>query len=65
MQYFIPALTLMFIGLKLTNFIDWSWWWVLSPIWGGFALAFLLFIVWFVLSLFVGTGAKNCKRSGR
>jgi hypothetical protein len=26
-------LTILFIGLKLTGVIDWSWWWVLSPIW--------------------------------
>jgi transmembrane Fragile-X-F protein len=26
-------LTILFIGLKLTNYIDWSWWWVLSPLW--------------------------------
>jgi hypothetical protein len=25
-------LTIVFITLKLTHFIDWSWWWVLSPI---------------------------------
>lgn len=30
---FVGLLTILFIGLKLTNFIDWSWWWVLSPIW--------------------------------
>ena len=24
-----------FIVLKLTNVIDWSWWWVLSPVWIG------------------------------
>ena len=23
----------LFIVLKLTNTIDWSWWWVLSPLW--------------------------------
>ena len=27
------ALTILFIGLKLGGVIDWSWWWVLSPIW--------------------------------
>jgi predicted tellurium resistance membrane protein TerC len=27
----IHALTLLFIGLKLSHHIDWSWWWVLSP----------------------------------
>lgn len=26
-------LTLLFIGLKLTGYIDWSWIWVLSPLW--------------------------------
>lgn len=25
-------LTLIFITLKLTNHIDWSWFWVLSPV---------------------------------
>lgn len=30
----LPALlTVLFVGLKLTGYIDWSWWWVLSPIW--------------------------------
>jgi hypothetical protein len=27
------ALTLLFITLKLIGVIQWSWWWVLSPIW--------------------------------
>lgn len=30
---FVGLLTILFIALKLTGFIDWSWWWVLSPIW--------------------------------
>jgi hypothetical protein len=30
---FTGALTILFIGLKLTHVINWSWWWVLSPIW--------------------------------
>ena len=30
---FFGLLTVVFIVLKLTHFIDWSWWWVLSPIW--------------------------------
>ena len=36
---FMGMLTILFITLKLTNYIDWSWWWVLSPIWLGFLLA--------------------------
>ena len=26
-------LTVLFVGLKLTGYIAWSWWWVLSPLW--------------------------------
>lgn len=28
-----PILFLIFLVLKLTKQIDWSWWWVTSPIW--------------------------------
>lgn len=30
---FTGLLTILFIGLKLTHYINWSWWWVLSPLW--------------------------------
>jgi hypothetical protein len=30
---FVGMLTILFVGLKLTGFIAWSWVWVLSPIW--------------------------------
>ena len=42
---FTGMLTILFIGLKLTNVIDWSWWWVFSPLWGGVLLAFLLLFI--------------------
>lgn len=39
---FLGLLTLLFVALKLTGHIGWSWWWVLSPVWlplvGGLAL---------------------------
>ena len=37
----------VFITLKLTNTIDWSWWWVLSPLWIPMAgvIVFLLLII--------------------
>lgn len=37
-------LTVLFIGLKLTGHIEWSWWWVLSPFWISCGLV-LIFIV--------------------
>ena len=30
---FFGALLLIFIVLKLTHVINWSWFWVLSPLW--------------------------------
>lgn len=35
-------LTILFIALKLCHVIDWSWWWVLSPIWIVVVIAILL-----------------------
>ena len=32
---FSGLLTIAFIVLKLCHVIEWSWWWVLSPIWIG------------------------------
>ena len=35
-------LTVAFVILKLCKVIDWSWWWVLAPLWGPWALAFVV-----------------------
>lgn len=44
---FMGLLTILFIALKLTGYIQWSWWWVLAPLWGSivFALAVMLVIL--------------------
>lgn len=34
----LGAFGLMFVGLKLTGYIDWSWWWVTLPFWGTLAM---------------------------
>lgn len=47
---FTSLLTLLFIGLKLGGVINWSWWWVLSPLWIPTALV-LIFILIFVVIL--------------
>lgn len=39
---FVGLLTILFIGLKLTGNIAWSWWWVLSPIWITILVVILL-----------------------
>jgi len=45
-------LGVVFLVLKLTGFIDWSWWLVLLPFWIGAAI-WLFLIVIFFLALFV------------
>jgi hypothetical protein len=45
---FAGLLTILFIGLKLTNYIDWSWWWVLSPLWISMLMVISFFIVAFL-----------------
>ncbi len=42
---FMGMLTVAFIVLKLTNHIDWSWWWVLSPLWLPITIAIALYII--------------------
>jgi hypothetical protein len=42
---FFGMLAILFIGLKLTGFIDWSWWVVLSPLWLPLAISVGLVLV--------------------
>jgi hypothetical protein len=42
---FTGLLTILFIALKLTHVIDWSWWWVLSPLWIGGLIGVLILLV--------------------
>ena len=46
---FSGLLTILFIGLKLTGHIDWSWWWVLSPLWIPILLLFAFAFIAIVL----------------
>lgn len=42
---FAGLLTIVFIVLKLTGFITWSWIWVLSPLWISAGIGLIIFIV--------------------
>ena len=44
-------LTVLFVGLKLTNCIDWSWWWVFSPLWIPLAIVILGLLFFLILYL--------------
>ena len=47
----ITLLTIAFVVLKLCKVIDWSWWWVLSPMW-IMAIITIVCIVVYVIYLF-------------
>lgn len=40
----VILLTVLFVGLKLTNCIDWPWWLVISPLWITAGIGILLLI---------------------
>ena len=42
---FGDLILVLFLGLKMAHFIDWSWWWVLSPLWLSGILS-LVMIAW-------------------
>lgn len=47
---FAEALAILFIALKLTGVIAWSWWWVLSPLWISAGIVLVIGLVIFALS---------------
>lgn len=47
---FLGFLGIIFIVLKLTGHIAWSWWWVTAPLWGGFVLLIAVLITVYVLT---------------
>ena len=38
-------LFIVFLTLKLTNTIDWSWWWITSPLWIPLVVLGLLVLI--------------------
>lgn len=50
---FLGILFIVFLVLKLTGFITWSWWWVTIPLWGPFVLWFVIIFVFLgIIKLF-------------
>lgn len=47
---FAGLLTIAFIVLKLCKVINWSWVWVLSPLWISFGLVVAILIVAFIIA---------------
>ena len=45
-------LFVVFLILKLTGDIDWSWWWVTAPLWIPFAIAMIILVFILAVSVF-------------
>ena len=56
----LGLLGVLFVGLKLTGHIDWSWWYVTLPFWGGLAVGSI--IVALCLMGWLLTRAMSSKR---
>ena len=59
---FLGLLTLLFIALKLTGVIAWSWLWVLAPLWGGAILWGLAVIVLVLVASAASTSGARWRR---
>lgn len=49
----LGLLGVAFVVLKLTKVIDWNWWWVLAPFWGGFAIFIFALLIVLILKPFI------------
>ena len=61
--WFCRVLFLIFLVLKLTGLIDWSWWWVTAPLWGTVAVVLLIILVMVMVAAFVNRWPRK-KRGG-
>ena len=51
---FGTILFIVFLVLKLTETIDWSWWWVTAPLWIPVGLVLVIAFIAFVISIIFG-----------
>ena len=56
---FLGLLAILFITLKLLNVIQWSWLWVLLPIWIGFAIVIAILLVALFIAVIHDTQKPN------
>lgn len=62
---FLTLLAVLFIGLKLGGVIEWSWLWVLAPLWIPWSFIALCLVILAVLKIMVWRGEKELKRLRR
>ena len=55
----LTILFIVFLVLKLTGNIDWSWWWVTSPLWLPVAILFFVVSVLFIAGIIMLYSGKK------
>lgn len=60
---FLGLLAIVFITLKLLGKIDWSWWWVTAPLWGGLAIFMIGLAIYGIIKLIDYLLSKPWKKS--
>ena len=50
---FTGTLTIAFIVLKLIGVINWSWIWVLSPLWISFSLTVFILLIIIIIGVII------------
>lgn len=59
---FVGLLTIAFVVLKLCKVIDWSWWWVWSPIWISAGIVTLTLLISAIVIITVDKTRKHKKK---
>lgn len=57
----LGLLGVAFVVLKLTEVIDWSWWWVLIPFWGPLVIATVIVVCWGIVMALINSKPSRYK----
>lgn len=52
-------LFIVFLVLKLTDVITWSWWWVTAPLWISFGLSLVVLLIYTIVLLCIRSAHKR------
>lgn len=47
----LGLLGILFVGLKLTGYIDWSWWFVTLPFWVGIPIVLIILLIAIIVEM--------------
>jgi len=61
-RLFLELLLLLLVGLKLGGLLDWSWWWVLTPLWAPTILAVVGYSIYGIAWLCMSDDERKRRR---